>query len=227
MMPTTIHKCFASTALCLAIGACVSCVPEHEYVNKQVGGAEIPAGWDFTTKKQWVVRHDFPDGGRLRKNVIDFSTLPEFSPYCGKKVRFFSPLAIKRIDYEGGTMYELQDCKPLPDGVSDLYHVPVQTGKLLAVRCLWEEMIKPGDKIFKLDSLCVEALLEVQHPDAQVNNGKPLYLIYLLADHRTPPHRVRAPWKAPSATESPHALELLMDAIRRTSDAVGEPSNCR
>lgn len=227
MMPTTIHKCFAATALCLAAGECVSCVPEHEYINKQVGGAEIPAGWDFTTKKQWVVQHDFPDGGRLRKNVIDFSTLPEFSPYCGKKVRFFSPLAIQRIDYEGGTMYELQDCKPLPDGESDLYHVPVQTGKLLAVRCLWEEMIKPGDKIFKLGSLCVEALLEVQHPDAQVNNGKPLYLIYLLADHRTPPHRVLAPWKAPSATESPHALELLMDAIRSTPDAVGAPSNCR
>lgn len=217
MMPTTIHKCFAATALCLAAGGCVSCVPEHEYINKQVWGAEIPAGWDFTTKKQWVVQHDFPDGGRLRKNVIDFSELPEFSPYCGKKVRFFSPLAIQRIDYEGGTMYELQDCKPLPDGESDLYHVPVQTGKLLAVRCLWEEMIKPGDKIFKLGSLCVEALLEVQHPDAQVNNGKPLYLIYLLADHRTPPHRVLAPWKAPSATESPHALELLMDAIRSTS----------
>lgn len=226
MMPTTIHKCFASTALCLAIGACVSCVPEHEYVNKQVGGAEVPEGWDFSTKKQWVVRQDFPDGGRLRKNVIDFSELPEFSPYCGKTVQFFSPLAIQRIDYEGGTIYELQNSKSLPEGVSDLYHVPVQTGKLLAVRCLWEEYIKPGDKVFELAGLSVEALLEVQHPDVQVNNGKPLYLTYILADHKTPPHRVRAPWKAPAATAPPHALELLIDAIRNTPDAVGAPSNC-
>ena len=120
----------------------------------------------------------------------------------------------------------VQNSKSLPEGVSDLYHVPVQTGKLLAVRCLWEEYIKPGDKVFELAGLSVEALLEVQHPDVQVNNGKPLYLTYILADHKTPPHRVRAPWKAPAATAPPHALELLIDAIRNTPDAVGAPSNC-
>lgn len=210
------HRIITTTVLCLAAGACVSCAPEHEYVNTQVGGAEIPAGWDFSSKKQWTVRHDFPDGGQLNKQVMDFSELPEFAPYCGKEVTFHLPLAIQRIDYAAGTFYELKDYKPQPDGVIDLYHVPVQTGKLLAIRCLWEEVAEPGAKAFKLKSLSVEALLEVQHPDAQVNNGKPLYLTYILADDKTPPHRIRAPWKAPTATESPHALELLREAIIST-----------
>lgn len=212
------HRIITTTVLCLAAGGCVSCDPEHEYVNNQVGGAEIPAGWDFSTKKWWKVRHDFPDGGQLTKHVIDFSKLPEFSPYCGKEVQFLSPLAIQRIDYEAGTSYELQDYKPQPKGVSDLYHVPVHTGKLLAVRCLWDEYLQPGAKAFNLETISVEALLEVQHPDAQVNKGKPLYLTYILADHKTPPHRIRAPWKAVTATESPHALELLKDAVRSTPE---------
>lgn len=198
-----------------------SCTPEHEYVNKQVGGAEIPTGWDFSTKKQWTVRHDFPDGEHLNKQVIDFSELPEFAPYCGKEVKFHLPLAIQRIDYEAGTYYKLTDYKQQPDGVIDLYHVPVQKGKLLAVRCLWEELTEPGAKVFKLESIRVEALLEVQHPDVQVNNGKPLYLTYILADDKTPPHRIRAPWKAPTPAESPHALELLREAMRRTTTAPG------
>lgn len=217
MMKNFFHSILAPTALCLTAAACVSCAPEHEYVSKQVGGAEIPAGWDFSTKKQWTVSHDFPDGGHLNKQVIDFSGLPEFTSYCGKEVKFHLPLAIQRVDYAAGTFYELKDYKPQPDGVIDLYHVPVQKGKLLAVRCLWEELTEPRAKVFKLESLSVEALLEVQHPDVQVNNGKPLYLTYILADDKTPPHHIRAPWKAPTATESPHALELLREAIKNTT----------
>ncbi len=208
-------------AVCLTAVVSVGCAPEHEYVNKQVGGAEIPTGWDFSTKKQCTVRHDFPDGGHLNKQVIDFSELSEFAPYCGKEVKFHLPLAIQRIDYEAGTYYKLTDYKPQPAGVIDLYHVPVQSGKLLAVRCLWEELTEPGAKVFKLESISVEALLEVQHPDVQVNNGKPLYLTYILADDKTPPHRIRAPWKAPTPAESPHALELLREPIRRTTTAPG------
>lgn len=222
---TSIPRILTTIALYLAAGTCINCTPEHELVNKQVGGAEIPSGWDFSTKKQWTVSHDFPDGGHLNKQVIDFSELPEFAPYCGKEVKFHLPLAIQRIDYEIGTFYELKDYKPQPEGVIDLYHVPVQSGKLLAVRCLWEEFAEPGAKVFKLESLSVEALLEVQHPDVQVNNGKPLYLTYILADDKTPPHRIRAPWKAPTATESPHALELLMEAIRSTTATEGVSSN--
>ncbi len=225
MMKTIFHRILATTALCLAAVGCVSCAPEHEYVNNQIGGAEIPAGWDFSTKKRWKVRHEFPNGGRLTKHVIDFSELPEFSPYCGKEVQFLSPLAIQRIDYEAGTSYELQDNKPQPEGVSDLYHVPVHTGKLMAVRCLWDEYLKPGAKAFNLETISVEALLEIQHPDAQVNNGKPLYLTYVLADHKTPPHRIRAPWKASTATESPHSLELLMEAVRSTPEVEGALEN--
>ena len=157
------------------------------------------------------------------RSVIDFSNLPEFAPYCSKEVTFIPPLAIQRVDYEAGTFYKLQDYKPLPGGVRDLYHVPVHAGRLLAVRCVWEEFLKPGDKAYQLDSFKVEALLEVQHPDVQVNNGKPLYLTYILADDETPPHHIRAPWKTPTTTESPHALELLREAIRSTHESEGAP----
>lgn len=226
-MNTIFRKILSTTALCLAaMGFSVfGCAPDHENVNNQIGGAEIPAGWDFSTKKRWKVCHEFPNGGRLTKHVIDFSELPEFSPYCGKEVQFLSPLAIQRIDYEAGTSYELQDNKPQPEGVSDLYHVPVHTGKLMAVRCLWDEYLKPGAKAFNLETISVEALLEIQHPDAQVNNGKPLYLTYVLADHKTPPHRIRAPWKTSTATESPHSLELLMEAVRSTTEVEGALEN--
>lgn len=226
-MNTIFRKILSTTALCLAaMGFSVfGCAPDHENVNNQIGGAEIPAGWDFSTKKRWKVRHEFPNGGRLTKHVIDFSELPEFSPYCGKEVQFLSPLAIQRTDYEAGTSYELQDNKPQPEGVSDLYHVPVHTGKLMAVRCLWDEYLKPGAKAFNLETISVEALLEIQHPHVQVNNGKPLYLTYVLADHKTPPHRIRAPWKASTATESPHSLELLMEAVRSTPEVEGALEN--
>ncbi len=206
----------AAVAACLTAVVSVSCTPEHEYINKQVGGAEIPAGWDFSTETQWMVKQVLRDGSVLRNYVIDFSALPEFAPYCGKEVSFHAPLAIQRVDFESGTYYKLTDYKPLPDGARDLYHVPVEKGKLLAVRGLYEEICKPGEKVFKMERASVEALLEVQHPDVRVNSGKPLYLEYILADHDTPPHRIRAPWLPESAGESPHMLQLFPAVMRES-----------
>lgn len=221
IIPTRFHKVLATLALCLAAVACVSCAPEHEYISKQVGGAEIPAGWDFSTRKQWTNRQELRDGSYLQNEVVDLSGDPEFASYCGKEVHFRVPLAIQRVDYVAGTDYRLTGHKTLPDGVTDLYRVPadlyrvsVQSGKLLAVRGLLEETFKPGDKAFKLAGVRVEALLEIQHPDAQVNNGKPLYLTYVLADHETPPHRIRAPWGPEPSPDSPHALELIINFFK-------------
>ena len=217
------HKILTSTALCLASMAGLSCSPEHEYILAEVGGAKIPAGWDFSTRKQWTNRQELRDGSQLQNGVVDLSGMPEFASYCGEEVHFRVPLAIQRVDYAAGTDYRLTNYKTLPDGVIDLYHVPVQKGKLLAVRGLWEERLKPGSKVYNLERLRVEALLEVQHPDAQVNNGKPLYLTYVLADHETPPHRIRAPWGPEPSPDSPHALELLSNFFKGAS-STGESS---
>ena len=222
MMPP-FHKILATTALCLAAATSVSCSPEHEYIRAEVGGAEIPAGWDFSTRKQWTNHQELRDGSQLQNGVVDLSGTPEFASYCGKEVHFRVPLAIQRVDYVAGTDYKLENHKTLPDGVIYLYHVPVQKGKLLAVRGLWEERFKPGSKVYNLERLRVEALLEVQHPDAQVNNGKPLYLTYVLADHETPPHRIRAPWGPEPSPDSPHALELLSNFFKDAS-STGESS---
>ena len=222
MMPP-FHKILATTALCLAAATSVSCSPEHEYIRAEVGGAEIPAGWDFSTRKQWTNHQELRDGSQLQNGVVDLSGMPEFASYCGKEVHFRVPLAIQRVDYVAGTYYKLENHKTLPDGVIDLYHVPVQKGKLLAVRGLWEERFKPGSKVYNLERLRVEALLEVQHPDAQVNNGKPLYLTYVLADHETLPHRIRSPWGPEPSPDSPHALELLSNFFKGAS-STGESS---
>ncbi|MDO5471443.1 MAG: hypothetical protein Q4F38_09100 [Akkermansia sp.] len=221
-MKTNFRKILATTALCLAaVGVCVSCSPEHEYIHAEVGGAEIPAGWDFSTEKQWTNRQELGDGSQLQNKVFDLSGVPEFASYCGKEVRFRVPLAIQRVDYEAGTYYRLTNHKTLSDGVVDLYRVPVQKGKLLAVRALLEERLKPGRKVFDLEGFRVEALLEIQHPDAQVNNGKPLYLTYVLADHETPPHRIRAPWGPEPSPDSPHALELFINYFKSASSTGG------
>lgn len=218
-----IHRILTTTALCLAAVTSVSCSPEHEYIRAEVGGAEIPAGWDFSTKKVWTNRQELRDGSQLQNGVVDLSGMPEFASYCGKEVHFRVPLAIQRVDYVAGTYYKLTNHKILPDGVVDLYRVPVQKGKLLAVRGLLEERLKPGSKVFDLEGFRVEALLEVQHPDAQVNNGKPLYLTYVLADHETPPHRIRAPWGPEPAPDSPHGLELFINFFKSTP-STGESS---
>lgn len=209
-----IPRILAASAICLAAVACVSCTPEHEYTLAQVGGAEIPAGWDFSARKQWKNCQELRDGSQLQNIVVDLSGVPEFASYCGKEVHFRVPLAIQRVDYVAGTNYKLKDYKPQSNGAIDLYHVPVQKGKLLAVRGLLEERLKPGDKAYSLESFRVEALLEVQHPDAQVNKGNPLYLSYVLADHETPPHRIRAPWAPEPSSDSPHALELFINTRR-------------
>lgn len=223
MMKTLFHKILTTTTLCLAAGACVSCAPEHEYIRAEVGGAEIPAGWDFSTKKVWTNRQELRDGSQLQNEVFDLSGMPEFASSCGKEVRFRVPLAIQRVDNVAGTYYKLTNHKTLPNGVVDLYRVPVQKGKLLAVRGLLEERLKPGRKVFNLEGFRVEALLEVQHPDALVNNGKPLYLTYVLADHETPPHCIRSPWGPEPSPDSPHALELFINFFKSTS-STGESS---
>lgn len=207
------RKILTATVLCLGAVVGQGCMPEHEYKLKQVGGAEIPAGWDFSKEKQRIINQPSANGTESTTYVVDFSGLPEFAPFCGREVTFLSPLAIQRMDYVAGTTYNLRDYKPLPGGVVDLYCHPVRTGKLLGVRgvSVWESAA-PGEKFGKIESLCVEALLEVQHPDAEVNHGKPLYLTYVLADDKTPPHRIRAPWKPAATSESPHALELFLEA---------------
>lgn len=224
-MNPTLPRILASTALCLAAGACMSCAPEHEYIRAEVGGAEIPAGWDFSTRKHWMNRQELRDGSQLQNEVFDLSGVPEFASSCGNEVRFRVPLAIQRVDSVADTYYRLTNYKMLPNGVVDLYRVPVQKGKLLAVRGLLEERLTPGRKVFDLEGFRVEALLEVQHPDAQVNNGKPLYLTYVLADHETPPHRIRAPWGPDPSPDSPHALELFINYFKSTSSDGGVSPN--
>lgn len=219
MTVSTIPRILATTALCLAAVACMSCAPEHEYISAEVGGAEIPAGWDFSTSKHWTNRQELRDGSQLQNEVFDLSGVPDFASYCGKEVRFRAPLAIQRVDSVAGTYYRLTHHKMLPNGAIDLYRVPVQKAKLLAVRGLLEERLTPGRKVFDLEGVRVEALLEVQHPDAQVNNGKPLYLTYVLADHETPPHRIRAPWGPEPSPDSPHALELFINFFKSTPSA--------
>lgn len=179
----------------------------------------------FPPKKTWTNRQELRDGSQLQNEVFDLSGMPEFASYCGKEVRFRVPLAIQRVDSVAGTYYRLTNYKMLPNGVVDLYRVPVQKGKLLAVRGLLEERLKPGRKVFDLEGFRVEALLEVQHPDAQVNNGKPLYLTYVLADHETPHHRIRAPWSPEPSPDSPHGLELFINFFKSTPSTGESPPN--
>ena len=174
------RRILATTAICLAAGIILDSCQEIEDGACHVTGEKAPNDWIPTVPKK-VVRFSQPNGWQVRTTFYDLSKTASFAAYCGQEVQFSPACAIKRVDYAGGIDYTLIDHTPLPGGVIDLYSMPVQKGKLLAVRGKCIEEAPEGTDSFTITDRIVEALVEVQHPVTTVNQGGSLYLVYNLA----------------------------------------------
>lgn len=206
------QKILTTTALCLAAMGLSSCQEIADGVCN-VTGEKIPSGWALSTPKK-VIRFSQPNGWQVRTTIYDLSKTEPFAEFCGQVVHFFPALAIKRMDYAGGIDYTLIDHIPLPGGVIDLYSTPVQKGKLLAVRGRRSEESPEGSDSFSTTRCEVEALVEVQHPDTTVNQGRTLYLVYNLSHVGTREaddvytNIKRAPWE-PDDTPETRSIDAL------------------
>lgn len=217
---------FAATLLAIS----TSCEPMQEEEGSFIEGATMPANWNFDGKKKLESHHRFSNGEEYTLFTYDFSDQPPFSAYCGKEVTFSPACAIKRVDHVAGTSYSLIDHQPLPGGVVNLYSMPVQKGKLLAVRgrCSWID----SEKVFIPTGCTIEALLEVYHPDTSVNGGKPLYLVYNLGHEPTKrpanglpwyEHIKRAPWEPDSTPATRSIYEPFYQAEKSRRDINTKP----
>ena len=222
-MPT-IHKILATSALCLAAVGLNSCQEIADGVCN-VTGEKIPSGWDLSTPKK-VIRFSQPNGWQVRTTIYDLSKTEPFAAFCGQVVHFSPALALKRTDYAGGIDYKLIDHMSLPGGVIDLYSTPVQQGKLLAVQGLMMEEAPDGSDSFTTKKCKVEALLEVQHSDTTVNQGRMLYLVYNLGHVGTREtddvytNIKRAPWE-PSDSPEIRSIVSLFEHVDKTPQQGG------
>ena len=182
-------------------------------------GAIISNDWVLTAP---IKENEFTqaNGTQYRTFVYNLSYAAPFAAYCGQEVHFSPACAIKRSDYAGGTAYDLEDYSPLPGGVIDAYSVPVHKGKLLAVRGRITEQAPEGSDTFTRTRCMIEALIEVQHPDTSVNQGKPLYLVYNLGQEGSKEAAAsnvytdikRAPWE-PASTPQTRSISSLLEQV--------------
>ena len=220
-MPTH-PRLLTFTAVCLAAGAMLHSCREIEDGVCHVTGAEIPHDWIPTEPKKETAFTQ-PYGERVRSITYDLSRVEPFAAYCGQVLHFSPECAIKRWDYAGGIDFSLIDHTPLPGGIIDAYSIPVQKGKLLAVRGWRSEAAPKGSDTFSTKQCKVEALFEVQHPDTTVNQGKPLYLIYNLghedtkdADKDIYTNIKRAPWE-PADTPETRSIASLFEQVDKAT----------
>ena len=129
----------------------------------------------------------------------------------------------------GGIDYTLIDHIPLPGGVINLYSMPVQKGKLLAVRGCRSEEAPEGSDSFSTTRCEVKALVEVLHPDASVNQGRPLYLVYNLGHEGTKEaddvytNIKRSPWESTDTPET-RSIVSLFEQINNTLEQGKNPT---
>ena len=219
-----LRKILATTAICLAAGIILNSCQEIEDGACHVTGEKAPNDWIPTVPKK-VVRFSQPNGWQVRTTFYDLSKTASFAAYCGQEVQFSPACAIKRVDYAGGIDYTLIDHTPLPGGVIDLYSMPVQKGKLLAVRGKCIEEAPEGTDSFTITDRKVEALVEVQHPVTTVNQGGSLYLVYNLGHEGTKESAnvytniKRAPWESKDAPETRSIISLFEQTDKEESPA--------
>ena len=220
-------RILAICSLCLAAMGLNSCQEIADGVCN-VTGEKIPSGWDLSTPKK-DISFSQPSGWQVRTTIYDLSKTEPFAEFCGQVVHFFPALAIKRMDYAGGIDYTLIDHIPLPGGVINLYSMPVQKGKLLAVRGCRSEEAPEGSDSFSTTRCKVEALVEVQHPDAEVNQGRPLYLVYNLGHEGTKEaddvytNIKRSPWESTGTPET-RSIVSLFEQINNTLEQGKNPT---
>ena len=225
-MPT-IHRILATTALCLAAVGLSSCQEIADGVCN-VTGAKMPKDWVPSVPKK-DISFSQPNGWQVRTTIYDLSKTEPFAEFCGQVVHFFPVLAIKRMDYAGGIDYTLIDHIPLPGGVINLYSMPVQKGKLLAVRGCRSEEAPEGSDSFSTTRCEVKALVEVLHPDASVNQGRPLYLVYNLGHEGTKEaddvytNIKRSPWESTDTPET-RSIVSLFEQINNTLEQGKNPT---
>ena len=221
------RRILATTAICLAAGAIMNSCQEIEDGGCNVTGEKAPNDWIPTVPKK-VVRFSQPNGWQVRTTFYDLSKTASFAAYCGQEVQFSPACAIRRKDYAGGIDYTLIDHIPLPGGVIDLYSTPVQKGRLLAVRGKSREEAPEGTDAFTVTARMVEALIEVQHPDATVNQGGSLYLVYNLGHVGTKEADAvytnikRAPWEPTDAPETRSIISLFEQIDKEETPAEDE-----
>lgn len=214
-MTTRPHTLFSLLLTALCAGVFTAC-QEMEDGGCHISGLKMPENWVLPESRKSIAFTQ-PDGTRCRTTIYDLSKTAPFAAYCGKEVHFSPACAIKRTDYAGGITYDLTDHTPLPGGVIDLYSTPVQKGKLIAVRSLMMEEAPEGSETFTTTRCKVEALLEVQHPDTTVNQGRTLYLVYKLGHEGTKAAATpevytdikRAPWE-PADTPAMRSISALL-----------------
>ena len=193
-----------------------------------ITGAVMPKDWVPSVPKK-DISFSQPNGWQVRTTTYDLSKTEPFADFCGQVVHFFPALAIKRMDYAGGIYYTLIDHIPLPGGVINLYSMPVQKGRLLAVRGCRSEEAPEGSDSFSTTRCKVEALVEVQHPDAEVNQGRPLYLVYNLGHEGTKEaddvytNIKRSPWESTDTPET-RSIVSLFEQINNTLEQGKNPT---
>ena len=107
--------------------------------------------------------------------------------------------------------------------------MPVQKGKLLAVRGWCSETAPEGSDSFTVTNRKVEALIEVQHPDASVNQGRTLYLVYNLGHEGTKEaddvytNIKRSPWESTDTPET-RSIVSLFEQINNTLEQGKNPT---
>ncbi len=222
-MTTRPHPLFSLLLTALCAGVFTAC-QEMEDGGCHISGIKMPENWILPETRKSIAFTQ-PDGTRCRTVIYDLSKTAPFAAYCGKEVLFSPACAIKRTDYAGGIAYDLTDHTPLPGGVIDLYSMPVQKGKLLAVKGLMMEEAPEGSDSFTTTRCKVEALLEVQHPDTTVNQGRTLYLVYKLGHESTKAAASpevytdikRAPWE-PADTPDKRSISALLEQLPAPAD---------
>lgn len=208
------------TALCLAAVGMSSCQDIEDGVFN-VTGTKMPRDWSLNVPRKELVYTNPYNGERARTRIYNLSTTAPFAALCGQEVHFSPACAFKREDYARGIDYTLKDPTTLPGGDIDIYSMPVQKGRLLAVRGWYSEHAAGGSDSFTITRRTVEALIEVQHPDTTVNQGHPLYLEYNLGHEGTKEagavytNLKRAPWE-PADTPETRSIASLFEQIDKT-----------
>jgi hypothetical protein len=218
---------FTTTAISLTAAVGLSSCQHQEDGVFNTGGAKRPEDWVLTVPEKKQAYTNPHSGTRARTRIYNLSTIAPFAAYCGQEVHLSPACAIKRLDYAGGINYTLIDHTPLPDGAIDLYSMPVQQGRLLAVRGWFAEKAPEGSDSFTTTRRMVEALVEVQHPDTTVNQGRPLYLVYNLGHEGTKVSDDvytdirRAPWE-PADAPATRSITSLFEEIEQKNNSTKE-----
>ncbi len=227
---SSFHGILTTTAICLAAVVALNSCQEIEDGVFNIGGAKKPEDWVPNVPGKGMVYTNPHSGARTRTRIYNLSAIAPFAASCGQEVHFSPPCAIKRVDYAGGIDYTLIDHSPLPNGAIDLYSMPVQKGRLLAVRGQFAEKAPEDSESFTTTRRMVEALIEVQHPDTTVNQGRPLYLVYNLGHEGTKAADdvytdiKRAPWEPADAPET-RSITSLFEEIEQQCASANKEEN--